>query len=80
MRPSAWPCSEPVCRSDPRSKPGAVAVEPGQRARDGVISGPAAGTARAMAGVLRLPAAGGQALQAGLQARSAALRGWAVRG
>jgi serpin B len=33
------------------------------------------GTAQAMAGVLRLPAAGGQALQAGLQARSAALRG-----
>ena len=33
------------------------------------------GTARAMAGVLHLPAAGGQALAAGLQARSAALRG-----
>src|SRR5262249_39385357 len=32
-------------------------------------------TARAMAGVLRMPAAGGQALEAGLQARSAALRG-----
>jgi serpin B len=32
------------------------------------------GTARAMAGVLHLPPAGGQALQAGLQARSAALR------
>src|SRR6266581_25170 len=32
------------------------------------------GTARAMAGVLHLPAAGGQALEAGLQARSAALR------
>jgi serine protease inhibitor len=31
-------------------------------------------TARAMAAVLRLPAAGGQALAAGLQARSAALR------
>ncbi len=33
------------------------------------------GTARAMAGVMHLPAAGGQALEAGLQARSAALRG-----
>ena len=33
------------------------------------------GTARALAGVLHLPAAGGQALAAGLQARSAALRG-----
>ena len=32
-------------------------------------------TARVMAGVLHLPAAGGQALEAGLQARSAALRG-----
>ncbi|MGH3190286.1 MAG: serpin family protein [Streptosporangiaceae bacterium] len=32
------------------------------------------GTAQAMAGVLRLPATGGQALEAGLQARSAALR------
>jgi serine protease inhibitor len=32
------------------------------------------GTARAMAGVLHLPAAGGQPLEAGLQARSAALR------
>ncbi len=32
------------------------------------------GTAQAMAGVLHLPAAGGQALEAGLQARSAALR------
>jgi serine protease inhibitor len=32
-------------------------------------------TARAMASVLHLPAAGGQALEAGLQARSAALRG-----
>jgi serpin B len=37
--------------------------------------GARAGTARAMAGVLHLPAAGGQALEAGLQARSAALRG-----
>jgi serine protease inhibitor len=33
------------------------------------------GTARAIASVLHLPAAGGQALEAGLQARSAALRG-----
>jgi serine protease inhibitor len=32
-------------------------------------------TARAMANVLHLPAAGGQALEAGLQARAAALRG-----
>ena len=32
------------------------------------------GTARAMAEVLHIPAAGGQALEAGLQARSAALR------
>jgi len=33
------------------------------------------GTARAMAGVLHLPATGGRALAAGLQSRSAALRG-----
>jgi serpin B len=33
------------------------------------------GTAQAMAGVLHLPATGGQALEAGLQARSAGLRG-----
>jgi serine protease inhibitor len=33
------------------------------------------GTARAMAGVLHLPAAGGPSLEAGLQSRSAALRG-----
>jgi serine protease inhibitor len=36
--------------------------------------GARAGTAQAMAGVLHLPSAGGQALEAGLQARSAALR------
>jgi serpin B len=36
--------------------------------------GARAGTARAMAAVLRLPAAGGGSLEAGLQARSAALR------
>ncbi len=38
------------------------------------------GTARAMAGVLHLPVTGGQALEAGLQARSAALRGLAGPG
>ena len=38
------------------------------------------GTARAMAGVLHLPAAGGQLLEAGLQSRSAALRGLGGRG
>jgi serpin B len=37
--------------------------------------GARAGTARAMAAVLRLPTVGGSALEAGLQARSAALRG-----
>jgi serpin B len=37
--------------------------------------GARAGTARAMAAVLRLPAADGGSLEAGLQARSAALRG-----
>src|SRR5947209_19416534 len=40
-----------------------------------IYLGARGGTARAMAGVLHLPAAGGQALAAGLQARSAALRG-----
>jgi serine protease inhibitor len=38
------------------------------------------GTAHAMAGVLHLPAAGGQSLDAGLQARSAALRALSGRG
>ena len=63
-----------VCRSDPGANlvlsPSSLASGLGM-----VYLGARGGTARAMAGVLRLPAAGGQALQAGLQARSAALRG-----
>jgi serine protease inhibitor len=62
------------CRSAPRANlllsPSSLASGLGMAylgARDG--------TAQAMASVLHLPAAGGQALEAGLQARSAALRG-----
>jgi serine protease inhibitor len=63
-----------VCRSDPGANqvlsPSSLASGLGM-----AYLGARGGTAQAMAGVLRLPAAGGQALQAGLQARSAALRG-----
>ena len=63
-----------VCRSDPGANqvlsPSSLASGLGM-----AYLGARGGTAQAMAGVLRLPAAGGQALQAGLQARSGALRG-----
>jgi serpin B len=63
-----------VCRSDPGANqvlsPSSLASGLGM-----AYLGARGGTAQAMAGVLRLPAADGQALQAGLQARSAALRG-----
>jgi serpin B len=63
-----------VCRSDPRSN---LVLSPSSLASGLGMAylGARGGTARAMAGVLRLPVAGGQALEAGLQARSAALRG-----
>ena len=63
-----------VCRSDPRAN---LVLSPSSLASGLGMAylGARGGTARAMAGVLHLPAAGGQALQAGLQARSAALRG-----
>ena len=62
-----------VCRSDPRAN---LVLSPSSLASGLGMAylGARRGTARAMAGVLHLPAAGGQALQAGLQARSAALR------
>ena len=62
------------CRTDPRANrvlsPSSLASGLGM-----AYLGARGGTAQAMAGVLHLPAAGGQALVAGLQARSAALRG-----
>ena len=63
-----------VCRSDPRAN---LVLSPSSLASGLGMAylGARGGTARAMAGVLHLPAAGGQALEAGLQARSAALRG-----
>jgi serpin B len=62
------------CRSDPRAN---LVLSPTSLASGLGMAylGARGGTARAMAGVLHLPAAGGQALEAGLQARSAALRG-----
>jgi serine protease inhibitor len=62
-----------ACRSDPRAN---LVLSPSSLASGLGMAylGARGGTARAMAGVLHLPAAGGQALQAGLQARSAALR------
>ena len=62
-----------VCRSDPRAN---LVLSPSSLASGLGMAylGARRGTARAMAGVLHLPAAGGQALEAGLQARSAALR------
>jgi serine protease inhibitor len=63
-----------LCRADPRGNlllsPASLATGLGM-----AYLGARGSTARAMAGVLRLPVAGGQALEAGLQARSAALRG-----
>ena len=63
-----------MCRADPQANqvlsPSSLASGLGM-----AYLGARGGTARVMAGVLHLPAAGGQALEAGLQARSAALRG-----
>ena len=61
------------CRADPRAN---LVLSPSSLASGLGMAylGARGGTARAMAGVLHLPAAGGQALEAGLQARSAALR------
>ncbi len=62
------------CRSDPRAN---LVLSPSSLASGLGMAylGARGGTARAMAGVLHLPAASDQALEAGLQARSAALRG-----
>jgi serine protease inhibitor len=63
-----------LCRADPRGNlllsPASLATGLGM-----AYLGARGSTARAMAGLLRLPAVGGQALEAGLQARSAGLRG-----
>jgi serpin B len=63
-----------LCRANPRGNlllsPASLATGLGM-----AYLGARGSTARAMSGVLRLPAAGGQALEAGLQARSAGLRG-----
>ncbi len=61
------------CRTDPRAN---LVLSPSSLASGLGMAylGARGGTARAMAGVLQLPAAGGQQLEAGLQARSAALR------
>ena len=63
-----------LCRNDPRAN---LVLSPSSLASGLGMAylGARGGTARAMAGVLHLPAAGSQALAAGLQARSAALRG-----
>jgi serine protease inhibitor len=62
------------CRSDPDAN---LVLSPSSLASGLGMAylGARGATARAMAGVLHLPVAGGQALEAGLQARSAALRG-----
>jgi serine protease inhibitor len=62
------------CRSDPDAN---LVLSPSSLASGLGMAylGARGGTARVMAGVLHLPPAGGQALEAGLQARSAALRG-----
>src|SRR5690242_14520689 len=62
------------CRNDPQAN---LVLSPSSLASGLGMAYPGArgGTARATAGVLHLPAASGQALEAGLQARSAALRG-----
>jgi serine protease inhibitor len=61
------------CRADPQAN---LVLSPSSLASGLGMAylGARGGTAQAMAGVLHLPAAGGQALEAGLQARSAALR------
>lgn len=62
------------CRADPQAN---LVLSPTSAASGLGMAylGAQGATARALAGVLHLPAAGGQALAAGLQARSAALRG-----
>jgi serine protease inhibitor len=62
------------CRADPRAN---LVLSPSSLASGLGMAylGARGSTARAMAGVLHLPAVSGQALEAGLQARSAALRG-----
>ena len=62
------------CQADPRSN---LVLSPSSLASGLGMAylGARGGTAQAMATVLHLPAAGGPALEAGLQARSAALRG-----
>lgn len=67
------------CRHDPRAN---LVMSPSSLASGLGMAylGARGGTARAMAGVLHLPAAGGQPLAAGLQSRSAALRGLSGRG
>jgi serine protease inhibitor len=62
------------CRTDPRAN---LVLSPSSLASGLGMAylGARGSTAQAMAGVLHLPVAGGQALEAGLQARSAALRG-----
>jgi len=64
---------EAWCRTDPQAN---LVLSPSSLASGLGMAylGARGGTARAMAGVLQLPAAGGQQLEAGLQARSAALR------
>ncbi|MGD0375305.1 MAG: serpin family protein [Streptosporangiaceae bacterium] len=62
------------CRADPQAN---VVFSPASLATGLGLAylGARGGTAQAMAAVLHLPVAGGQPLEAGLQARSAALRG-----
>lgn len=62
------------CQADPRAN---LVMSPSSLASGLGMAylGARGGTARAMAGALHLPAAGGQALEAGLRSRSAALRG-----
>jgi serpin B len=62
------------CRADPQAN---LVLSPSSLASGLGMAylGARGATARAMDGVLHLPAASGQALEAGLQARSAALRG-----
>jgi serine protease inhibitor len=62
------------CRADPRAN---LVLSPSSLASGLGMAylGARGATARAMDGVLHLPAASGQALEAGLQARSTALRG-----
>ena len=61
------------CRADPQAN---LVLSPSSLASGLGMAylGARGGTARAMAGALHLPVAGGQALEAGLQARTAALR------